>query len=107
MTSARPQRGLILASAAAAGAILIVILLTTRGADRRPTCRTTLIPAYVPPHALVELVRASSRPRLVVINPGNGPGTEPSPAYRAPPSARAPACSATSTRRTARARRRT
>jgi Spherulation-specific family 4 len=82
MTRARPQRGLILASAAA-GAILIVILLTTRGAERRPTCRTTLIPAYVPPHALVELVRASSRPRLVVINPGNGPGTEASPAYRA------------------------
>jgi Spherulation-specific family 4 len=83
MTRARPQRGLILASAAAAGAILIVILLTTRGADRRSTCRTTLIPAYVPPHALVELVRASARPRLVVINPGNGPGAEASPPYRA------------------------
>ena len=83
MTGARPQRGLIFASAAAAGAILIVILLTTRGAERRATCRTTLIPAYVPPHALVELVRASSRPRLVVINPASGPGAEASPAYRA------------------------
>ena len=83
MTSARPQRGLILASAAAAGAILIVILLTTRGAERRATCRTTLIPAYVPPHALVELVRASTRPRLLVINPSNGPGAEVTPGYRA------------------------
>jgi spherulation-specific family 4 protein len=83
MTDAtRPQRGLILASAAAAGAILLVILLTARGPERRPICRTTLIPAYVPPHALVELARASARPRLVVINPANGPGGEASPAYR-------------------------
>ena len=79
---ARRERGLILASVAAAGAIVLVTLLTTRGADRRTTCRTTLIPAYVPPHALVELVRASSRPRLLVINPSNGPGAEPAPGYR-------------------------
>ena len=80
---ARRQRGVLLASATAAGAVLLVVLLTTRGAERRPTCRTTLIPAYVPPHALVELVRASSRPRLLVINPANGPGAEAVPAYRA------------------------
>jgi hypothetical protein len=80
---ARRQRGLILASAAAAGAILLVTLLTTRGADRRTTCRTTLIPAYVPPRALVALVRASARPRLLVINPASGPGAEPSGGYRA------------------------
>jgi hypothetical protein len=79
---ARRERGLILASVAAAGAIVLVTLLTTRGADRRTTCRTTLIPAYVPPHALVELVRASSRPRLLVINPSNGPGAEAAPGYR-------------------------
>jgi len=80
---ARRQRGLILASAAAAGVIVLVTLLTTRGADRRAICRTTLIPAYVPPHALVELARASARPRLLVINPSNGPGGEPTLAYRA------------------------
>jgi hypothetical protein len=74
---------LILASAALAGVIVLVTLLTTRGAERRATCRTTLIPAYVPPHALVELVRASSRARLLVINPSNGPGAEAAPAYRA------------------------
>lgn len=79
---ARRERGLLLASVAAAGAIVLVTLLTTRGADRRTTCRTTLIPAYVPPHALVELVRASSRPRLLVINPASGPGAEPSAGYR-------------------------
>jgi spherulation-specific family 4 protein len=82
MSSAtRHQRGLIVASAAAAGAILIVILLTSR-AERRPACRSTLIPAYVPPHAIVELARASARPRLVVINPANGPGADALPAYR-------------------------
>ncbi len=80
--TARRQRGVILASATAAGAILLVILLTTRAAERRPTCRTTLIPAYVPPHALVELVRASSRPRLLVINPASGPGAGPAAGYR-------------------------
>jgi hypothetical protein len=80
--TARRQRGLILASAAAAGVIVLVTLLTTRGAERRAICRTTLIPAYVPAHALVELVRASSRPRLLVINPSNGPGAEAAPAYR-------------------------
>jgi hypothetical protein len=79
----RRQRGVILASAAVAGAIVLVTLLTTRGAERRAICRTTLIPAYVPPHALVELVRASSRPRLLVINPSNGPGAQAVPAYRA------------------------
>jgi hypothetical protein len=78
----RPQRGLIVASAAAAGAILLVTLLTSRGADRRPACRSTLIPAYVPPHAIVELVRASARPRLLVINPADGPGADALPAYR-------------------------
>jgi hypothetical protein len=80
---ARRQRGLILASAAAAGVIVLVTLLTTRGGGGRAICRTTLIPAYVPPHALVELVRASARPRLLVINPSNGPGGEPTLAYRA------------------------
>lgn len=79
---ARRERRLLLASVAAAGAIVLVTLLTTRGADRRTTCRTTLIPAYVPPHALVELVRASSRPRLLVINPASGPGAEPLAGYR-------------------------
>jgi hypothetical protein len=79
---ARRQRGLLLASAVAAGAIVLVTLLSTRGAERRAICRTTLIPAYVPPHALVDLVRASSRPRLLVINPSSGPGAEAVPAYR-------------------------
>ena len=82
-STARPQRSLIVASVAAAGAIALVALLTPRGGERRATCRSTLIPAYVPPHAIVELVRASSRPRLLVINPANGPGAAALPAYRA------------------------
>jgi len=71
-----PQRRLMLASAGAAGVILLVILLTTRGTDRRPSCRSTLIPAYLTPRAIVDAVDGASRPRLVVVNPQSGPGAK-------------------------------
>jgi hypothetical protein len=44
-SAVRSQRGLVVASAAAAGAILLVTVLTNRAAERRPTCRSALIPA--------------------------------------------------------------
>ena len=65
-----------IASAGAAGVILLVILLTTRGTDRRPSCRSTLIPAYLTPRAIVDAVDGSSRPRLIVVNPQSGPGAD-------------------------------
>jgi hypothetical protein len=77
----RHQRGVIIASAGAAGAILLVALLMNRGSDRRPSCRSALIPAYLPPHAIVDLATGPVRPRLVVINPANGPGREADAAY--------------------------
>ena len=45
-------------------------------------CRTTLIPAYVPPSALIDLVAGSTRPRIIVINPASGPGTRHLPSYQ-------------------------
>jgi Spherulation-specific family 4 len=77
MTSATgSRRGWIAASTLAAGAALVVTFLLTRGAERRPVCRSTLIPAYVPPAGIADVVGRSARPRLVVINPHNGPGAQ-------------------------------
>ena len=77
-----PQRRLMIASAGAAGVILLVILLTSRGTERRPSCRSTLIPAYLTPRAIVDAVDGSSRPRLIVVNPQSGPGADEHPDYR-------------------------
>lgn len=78
----RPQRSLIIASAGAAGAVLLVTLVMTRGADRRSSCRGALIPAYVSPGAIVDVVSGAARPRLLVINPANGPGPHARSSYR-------------------------
>ena len=40
-----------------------------------------LIPAYVEPRAIVELVQGPGRPRLLVINPDNGPGPDARTSY--------------------------
>ena len=106
--TARRQRGLILASAAVAGAIVLVTLLTTRGAERRrDAAATTLIPAYVPPHALVELVARLGAPAAARHQPAQRTRrrgrARPIARRCAPRSAPARACSATSTRPTARA----
>jgi hypothetical protein len=80
--AAQQRRSLVVASAAA-GVILIVVVLVSRGSAQRPqSCRATLIPAYLPPGAIVDLVKGPLRPRLVVINPGNGPGTHALSGYR-------------------------
>jgi hypothetical protein len=80
--AARPHPSTVIASAAVAGLILVVTLVATRSPERRPTCRSALIPAYLPPHAIIELVHGPARPRLLVINPASGPGPEASPSYR-------------------------
>lgn len=67
---------------AAAGALVVAVLLPAeRDADEAPGCRMLLIPAYVPPDRVLELVR-TVRPHLIVINPASGPGTAPVEAYR-------------------------
>jgi hypothetical protein len=84
MKTTRPQRRFVIASAGAAGAlVLLVVLLTSRGTERRPSCRNTLIPAYVLPSAIVEAVRGPVRARLIVVNPHNGPGAAQHDEYRA------------------------
>ena len=78
----RSYRRLAIASAAA-GVIVLVTVLASRGSSQRAaSCRATLIPAYVSPAAIVKLVEGPLRPRVVVVNPANGPGAEASSAYR-------------------------
>ena len=72
----------LLATAAVVGVVLVVTVVATRSPERKATCRSALIPAYLPPHAIVELVRGPSRPRLLVINPASGPGSEASGSHR-------------------------
>jgi hypothetical protein len=67
---------------AAAGMLAVAILLGDRGSDGAGRCRMLLVPAYVPPEAILELARAV-RPGLIVINPASGPGAAPQVAYRA------------------------
>lgn len=77
----RPQRGVIIASAGAAGAILLLALLLTRAPERKGSCRSALIPAYLSPHAIVQLASGAVRPRVIVVNPANGPGQAASASY--------------------------
>jgi hypothetical protein len=78
----RRERGWIMPSVAAVGAILLVTIFASRSSDRRPNCRNIMIPAYVPPDAVVNLVRQSSAARLIIINPANGPGAGAHSPYR-------------------------
>jgi hypothetical protein len=77
----RQQRGIVIASAGAAGAILLAVLLLGRGSERKPSCRSALVPAYVSPRMIGALVRGPASPRLIVVNPANGPGKAASTAY--------------------------
>lgn len=77
----RTPRAYILASVVA-GAITLGAVLVTRGSESRPPCRSALIPAYVPPSAITDLVERSDRARVLIVNPSSGPGTRPHPAYQ-------------------------
>ncbi len=67
---------------AAAGMLAVAVLLGERGSDGAAQCRMLLVPAYVPPDAILELARAV-RPGLIVINPASGPGPARQAAYGA------------------------
>jgi hypothetical protein len=69
-------------ASATAGTLLAATVLGTRGPDRRDACPDSLVPAYLPPRALIELARSPRLPRLLVVNPANGPGTAPVPLSR-------------------------
>jgi hypothetical protein len=66
---------------AAAGALVLVTVVSSRGSDR-PPCRGTLIPAYITPAAIADLVDGPQHRRLIVINPASGPGAAVHPPYR-------------------------
>ena len=69
-------------ASAAAGLILLATALSGRSPDRRALCPGSLVPAYLAPQAILQLVERSTLPRLLVINPASGPGLAPDPAYR-------------------------
>lgn len=75
--------GLLLALGAAwAGLTVGIVLMLLHGrSERAPGCREALIPAYLPPRELTRLVHAPRPPRMVVINPDNGPGAGRSHSY--------------------------
>ncbi|HMJ33066.1 MAG TPA: spherulation-specific family 4 protein [Baekduia sp.] len=74
--------GIAIASIGVTLAIVLVTLVVGRGSERRASCRAALIPAYLPPRGIADLVRSTNRPRIVVINPNNGPGLAEHEAYR-------------------------
>jgi hypothetical protein len=74
--------GIAVAAVSATVAVVLIVLVSGRGSDRRAGCRSALIPAYLPPGGVADLVRGPQRPRLVVINPHNGPGAEEHASYR-------------------------
>ena len=63
-----PTRHWVVASAAAA-TLLLVVSLAGRGSNGGASCRGALIPAYVPPRELLELLARPELPRMLVINP--------------------------------------
>lgn len=83
MTTVGPHRHVLVASAVIAGAVVLLAIALTRGSARNARCHNSLVPAYVSARALSGLVTSSAPPRLVIMNPHNGPGAEPYPAFRA------------------------
>jgi hypothetical protein len=76
-------RRLVLAAVGTGAAVGIVALAmpSSRGVGA-VTCRTTFIPAYMPPDGLARLAQRPLPGRVVIINPSNGPGDALEPAYR-------------------------
>jgi hypothetical protein len=52
------------------------------GMSRTSACPGSLIPAYVPPQAIIDFVAGGWVPWLLIVNPAAGPGSEPHPPYR-------------------------
>ena len=65
----------------AAGTVLLMGALATRGGERRAPCAHTLMPAYLHPEQLEQLVELGTLPRLIVFNPASGPGAARNPEY--------------------------
>jgi hypothetical protein len=76
------RRAGVIASAAAGTILLASALSSSRGADRRVPCASSLLPAYLQPEEIERLARRSTLPELLVINPASGPGQAPRAEYR-------------------------
>jgi hypothetical protein len=65
-----------------AGVVLLATAISSRGGERRVSCPSSLMPAYLHPDELLELAGQPTLPRLLVVNPASGPGAAADPAYR-------------------------
>lgn len=75
-------RATVIASATA-GTLLAATVFAARGPDRRAACPPGgLVPAYLPPRAITALAGSPHLPRLLVVNPASGPGTQPHPPFK-------------------------
>jgi hypothetical protein len=76
-TSRRRQVLAAVVALVASGAVVVVVTSTGSRGAVIGGCGGALIPAYVGPAALDRIAERPSAMRLVVINPGNGPGAGP------------------------------
>jgi hypothetical protein len=60
------------------GGGVTVAAVVTGGQTR---CWATLVPAYIPPQAIIELARRPSHPAMLVVNPASGPGAQAQESY--------------------------
>jgi hypothetical protein len=69
-------------ASAAASTLLAAVVVTGRGSERRSACPGSLMPAYLPPRAIIDFASHARLPWLLIVNPASGPGTAPHPPYR-------------------------
>lgn len=70
-----------LGTAVVAAVMMLASVVLGREPERPPSCRGTLIPAYVPPGELTALMASGERPEMIVVNPASGPGAARDEAY--------------------------
>ncbi|MBE2319512.1 spherulation-specific family 4 protein [Solirubrobacter sp. CPCC 204708] len=62
--------------------VLATVVLAGCGAQPDPVCPEPLVPAYVSADEFLRIAERAPLPRLLVVNPASGPGTEAEPAFR-------------------------
>jgi len=70
------------AALVASATILLATACSSRGGDRLAPCPSSIVPAYLRPEAILQLVERSTLPRLLVVNPASGPGAARDREYR-------------------------